>query len=121
MRDSEKVTVKIFGQEYTLKGAADPDYVQKVARYVDGRMAEVARCVGASTPAKVAILAAINIADELFRTQEEGLETLVAVEDRSVRLAQLLSEETLLGGDVSVDSEALLADEELRTKEANRD
>ncbi len=93
MRETGNVTVRIYGQDYTLRGAADADYVHKIARYVDQRMSEVASGTSGGSPARVAILAAINIADELFRQQEEGLETLISVEDQSLRLSQLLAEE----------------------------
>ncbi len=93
MREPESVTVNIFGQEYTLKGDADSDYVQKVAQFVDERMNEVARNSSVASTAKVAILAAVNIADELFREQQKRLESMVTIEDRSVQLSRLLSNE----------------------------
>ena len=93
MRESESVTVNIFGQEYTLKGDADSDYVQKVAQFVDERMNEVARNSSVASTAKVAILAAVNIADELFREQQKRLESAVTIDDRSEQLMRLLSAE----------------------------
>jgi len=93
MREPESVTVNIFGQEYTLKGGADSDYVQKVAQFVDERMNEVARSASVASTAKVAILAAVNIADELFREQQKRLESMVTLEDRSVQLTRLLAQE----------------------------
>lgn len=93
MREPESVTVSIFGQEYTLKGGSDAEYVQKVAQFVDERMNEVARNATAVSTAKVAILAAVNIADELFREQQKRLENMVTVEDRSVQLTMLLAKE----------------------------
>ena len=93
MQEPESVTVTIFGQEYTLKGDADPDYVRKVARFVDERMNEVARGSTMAATAKVAILAAVNIADELFREQQKRLETMVSLEDRSDQLTRLLAKE----------------------------
>jgi cell division protein ZapA len=67
------VTVKIFGDEYHIRSKDDPEYVQRVADYLDARMREVA---GDGIPplplSKVAILAALNIADELLRLKELG-------------------------------------------------
>ena len=91
--DQESVTVVIFGQEYTLKGDADPDYVMKVARFVDERMSEVANLSSVASTAKVAILAAVNIADELFREQRSRLESLATLDDRSVQIAKILDAE----------------------------
>ena len=93
MSESESVTVNIFGQEYTLKGAADPAYVQKVAKFVDERMHEVAQGSNRPPTVKVAILAAVNIADELMREQQKRLESVVDFEDRTVQLSRLLAKE----------------------------
>lgn len=95
--DTESVTVTIFGREYTLRGSADPDYVKKVADFVDRRMSEVAKNSAVASTAKVAILAAVNIADELFREQQKRLETMASVDDQSVQLTRLLARE--VGGD----------------------
>ncbi|MFT5232875.1 MAG: cell division protein ZapA [Candidatus Krumholzibacteriia bacterium] len=93
MRESESVTVNIFGQDYILKGGADPAYVQKVASFVDERMHEVAQGSNRPPTVKVAILAAVNIADELLREQQKRLESVVDFEDRTVQLSRLLAKE----------------------------
>lgn len=93
MQEPESVTVNIFGKEYTLRGAADADYVQEVAAFVDRRMNEVARGTPVASTARVAILAAVNIADELLREQRRRLEDQTALEDRSDQLTRLLVRE----------------------------
>jgi len=93
MLESESVTVNIFGKEYTLKGDAESEYVQKVAAFVNERMNEVAAHSTVASTAKVAILAAVNIADELFREQKKCLESVATLEDRSVQIARLLADE----------------------------
>lgn len=107
MREPESVTVSIFGQEYTLKGGADPEYVQKVAQFVDERMNEVASHAPVATTARVAILAAVNIADELFREQQKRLESMVSIEDRSVQLARLLTNEVGADGSAADGKDSL--------------
>lgn len=99
MLEPESVKVDIFGKTYTLKGDADPDYVQKVAAFVNERMNEVAGGSSVTSTTKVAILAAVNIADELFREQQKRLETLATLEDRSDQITHLLSRE--VGQDAS--------------------
>jgi cell division protein ZapA len=64
------LSVTIFGSEYKIKGA-DPEYIQSVAAYVDGKMRELERRLATGTPTKIAILASLNIADELFRERAE--------------------------------------------------
>lgn len=93
MLEPESVKVDIFGKTYTLKGDADSDYVQKVAAFVNARMNEVAGHSTAVSTAKVAILAAVNIADELFREQQKRMEALATLEDKSVQITHLLVKE----------------------------
>ncbi len=62
--------VEIFGERYTLRGTDSPDYLLRVAEYVDGKFQEVAKGSPALVPAKVAVLASLNIADELFKQNE---------------------------------------------------
>jgi cell division protein ZapA len=91
--EPESVTVTIFGKEYTLKGGADSEYVQKIAAFVDKRMSEVASNAAVVSTDRVAILAAVNIADELFREQHKRMEATATLEDRSTHLTRLLVEE----------------------------
>lgn len=95
MQEPKSVTVTIFGQSYTLKGGADPGYVQDIAAFVDERMQEVAQNSAVGSTSKVAILAAVNIADELFREQKKRIEAMATLEDRSVQIARLLAQEML--------------------------
>lgn len=70
------VHLKIFGEDYKVKSKADESYLQNVASYVDKHMREIADNLPASQPTlRVAILAAMNIADEVFelRKQLDGL------------------------------------------------
>lgn len=93
MQEPESVTVTIFGKEYTLRGAAEADYVREVAAFVDRRMNEVARGTTVASTARVAILAAVNIADELLREQRRRFEDQATLEDRSDQLTRLLVRE----------------------------
>ncbi len=64
--DRHIVKVNIFGNEYTIRGAADEQYIQDLARYVDSKMKEIAQTTNLNIPLKISILAAINLADEIF-------------------------------------------------------
>ncbi len=66
----QSTEVEIFGERYTLRGPDRPDYLRRVAEYVDGKFQEVAKGSPALVPAKVAVLASLNIADELFKQNE---------------------------------------------------
>ncbi len=64
-----RVTVTICGNEYTFLAEEDSDYVERVAAYVDRKMTETREATRAGTT-DVAVLAAVNLADELFKAQE---------------------------------------------------
>jgi cell division protein ZapA len=61
------IHVEIFGQTYTVKAGGDPGYVEELAAHVDAQMREVGKTAGAVDSVRVAVLAALNIADECFR------------------------------------------------------
>ena len=59
----ESVRVEIYDQTYNLRGS-DPQYIQKLAGYVDGKMRTVAQQTATVDSLRLAVLAALNIADE---------------------------------------------------------
>ena len=63
----DSTTVEIFGQTYNVRGEGDPNYLAELARFVDSRMRDVAAEVATIDALKIAILAALNIADEFSR------------------------------------------------------
>ena len=67
-----KVVVHLMGRDYTLLTDQPPEDAQRVARYVDRRMRELAITARASESV-VPVLSAMTIADELFRAQEENI------------------------------------------------
>ena len=68
---NEPVTVEIYGQSYNVRGEGDPAYLTELARLVDARMREIAPQVATGDPTKIAILAALNIADDLTRFRRQ--------------------------------------------------
>ena len=69
--NTTRLHVEIFGQTYNVRGEGDPNYLTELARFVDSRMREVAAKVATVDPMKIAILAALNIADEFSRYRKE--------------------------------------------------
>jgi len=68
------VRVEIFDQAYSLRGS-DPEYILKLAEYVDAKMRAVAEATNTIDTVRLAVLAALNIADEyhlLKRTKDGG-------------------------------------------------
>src|SRR2546423_1383129 len=78
----------IFGQTYNVRGEGDPNYLAELARFVDSRMREVAAQVATVDPVKIAILAALNIADEFSRYRKQRNEK---TEELSRRLTSAIS------------------------------
>ena len=63
--------VEIYDQVYNVAGDLEPSYVEQLAKYVDLRMRQVARGTGAVDSVKVAVLAALSIADELHNREKD--------------------------------------------------
>ena len=66
------VRVQIFGSGYRIASNTDPEYISEVASYIDQKMREVASALALSNGSTVAVLTAINLADELFKIEEEN-------------------------------------------------
>jgi cell division protein ZapA len=84
------IQVEIYGQRYSLRGSDDPSYVEKLARHVDKRMKEISEHSPTVDSLKVAVLAAVNIADEYFglRDAHDRAEGLIAASTE--RISSLL-------------------------------
>jgi cell division protein ZapA len=65
------VHVEIFDQTYSVTAGADSEHIRAVAKYVDDEMREVSRAGGAVDSVRIAVLAALNIADECFRLRAQ--------------------------------------------------
>ncbi|MGA8432521.1 MAG: cell division protein ZapA [Candidatus Sulfotelmatobacter sp.] len=70
---NSSVRVEIFDQAYNLRGS-DPEYILKLAEYVDTKMRAVAEATNTIDTVRLAVLAALNIADEyhLLKRKQDG-------------------------------------------------
>lgn len=66
---TKSTSVEIYGETYNVRGEGDPDYLKELAELVDARMHEIASRVSTVDVKKIAILAALNIADQFTRQQ----------------------------------------------------
>jgi cell division protein ZapA len=91
----DSTEVEIFGQTYNVRGEGDPNYLSELARFVDSRMREVAAEVSTVDPMKIAILAALNIADEFSRYRKQRQEAagilIEKTEEISERLGKVIT------------------------------
>jgi cell division protein ZapA len=85
-------TVEILGREYRIRGNADEAYVREVARYVDAKLREVSQGTSLPSAERVAILAAMNIADELFQLRRASDEEIMSIARKAENLIGLLDE-----------------------------
>ncbi len=67
---STRTAVEIFGRRFELRATDSGEHLMELAGYVDGRMRELAEVSPNVDTAKLAVLAALNIADELFRERQ---------------------------------------------------
>jgi cell division protein ZapA len=67
----ESVQVEIFGQTYSIKAVNGRKYIEELAELVDARMKDIQKGTGSSDGYRIAILAALNIADELQRLRSQ--------------------------------------------------
>jgi len=71
MTEKNKIEVNVFGQNYTLRGEAPPEYLNRISLYADEKMREVSKEYSIVSSTKVAVLASIHLADEIFQLREE--------------------------------------------------
>ena len=83
------VQVEIFGHSYTIRGEANQEYILEVAAYVDRKMREITEKLPVASLSKVAILASLNIADELFKERARRETEDRDLRDLSTRTAHL--------------------------------
>jgi len=90
MAEAQVVTVEIRGQRYPIRSSLDALYVSGLAAYVDDKMRAAADSTPSSDSVRLAVLAALNISDELFRCQEAQKGGRAALAERTEALERLV-------------------------------
>jgi cell division protein ZapA len=85
MSDGHVISVEIQGHRYPIHSTLDQEYVVRLAKYVDQKMRAATESTPNADALRLAVLAALNIADELFRSRD-------ANRDRDGRLAERAGE-----------------------------
>ncbi len=86
------VTVEIGGQQYPIRSALDERYVTELAAYVDRKMRAASDSAPASDLLGLAVLVALNIADEYFRARARQSEAQDEINERAMRLERYVDE-----------------------------
>ena len=91
MSDTDRVIpVEIQGQRYPIRTGLDPEYVVRLATYVNEKMGAAADSTPTGDSLRLAVLAALNIADELFRCRDRSSAQSGELAERTGELERLL-------------------------------
>ena len=83
--------VKILGQDYVIRSSAGQKYLNEVSAYVNEKMEEIkASGIDDSQQLRIAVLAAMNITDELFSYKKEKQEFVDKVESKTLAITEFI-------------------------------
>lgn len=95
--EGTNVNIEIYNQSYNIRADQDEEYLKELAAYVDGKMRQVAEATRMVDSLKVAVLAALNMADELYvlrRRQEETEGPLKKRVEKCITMVERALEQT---------------------------
>lgn len=98
MPEPRVVHVEVHGQRYPIRTTLDPSYVQDLATFVDRRMSLAADASPSTDTLGLAVLTALNIADELFRARDEHVDDTHSVTTRAAALERIVDQALELAG-----------------------
>jgi cell division protein ZapA len=90
MSEGRVIPVEIHGQRYPIRSTLDPEYVARLAVYVDEKMRAAADTTPTGDSLRLAVLTALNIADELFRCHSDTSARDGALAERAGELERLV-------------------------------
>ena len=90
---NQGVEVEIYGERYTIRGGDTPLQVKQVAEYVDRRMRELALGMRTATPAKIAVLTALQLAHELMQVRVQHQAAEADLDRRTFHLLEAIEAE----------------------------
>src|SRR5215203_3141875 len=87
---AQSIRVEIYNQTYNIRSDGDNDYILRLAEYVDGKMREISSGTLTVDSLKVAILAALHIADEYHQLKSQQEQTDAQLASRSAEMTEML-------------------------------
>ncbi len=90
MADGQVISVDIAGQRYPIRSTLDPEYVAQLAIYVDEKMRAAADSTPTGDTLRLAVLVALNVADELFRCRDANRARSGELAQRAGELERIL-------------------------------
>jgi cell division protein ZapA len=98
MPEPRVVHVEVQGQRYPIRTTLEPKYVQDLAAYVDRKMALASDASPSSDTLGLAVLTALNLADELFRARHERVDEAGAIAERALAIERIVDQALELAG-----------------------
>src|SRR5262245_25161882 len=90
MADGRVIPVEIAGQKYPIRSTLDQEYVARLALYVDEKIRAASESAPTGDTLRLTVLAALNIADELFRCRDANRDCSGEIAQRAGELERLL-------------------------------
>ena len=90
---TKTIDVEIYGQRFAIRGEADEAYIRRLASFVDGHMRHLAEGMNTTTPSKLALLTAVNLAHQLFEVERKRAQGDADVERRMASLMDSIEEQ----------------------------
>lgn len=88
------VKVPIMGQEYTVNTLASPNYIKKIASFVNDKMTEIQNSgIEEDSQLRIAVLAAMNITDEFFQLKKTNQDIVNKIEKNTNLLINKVDKE----------------------------
>jgi len=88
----KKYQIRVLGQDISVLSDSGDEHVEAVVSYVNDKVSEIQKSTKAINILQVAVLAALNIADEYFKLQGEKEDICHQMESRSEQLIHLINE-----------------------------
>ncbi len=86
----QSIRVEIYNQTYNIRSDGDNEYIMRLAEYVDGKMRDISSGTLTVDSLKVAILAALHIADEYHQLKNQQQQSDAQLASRSAECAEML-------------------------------
>ncbi len=86
----QTIRVEIYNQTYSIRSDGDNEYIQELAEYVDRKMREISSGTMTVDSLKVAILAALHVADEFFQLKHAQAQSDAQLAARSNECSEML-------------------------------
>jgi cell division protein ZapA len=90
MADGKVIPVEIHGQRYPIRSGLDPEYVARLASYLDEKIRTAADSTPTGDTLRLTVIAALNIADEYFRCRDVNNAKDGEIAERAGELERLL-------------------------------